>query len=122
MKPYTKDTICPKCNVPWWQREGRTTYCQESTKTIRQGGEYIDVRVLPEHLHCRCENCGYEWLMECADAERAELSPEEDGPPDEAITYTSQKLRCPYCLLPIELAISSDGPKALVMGSFAHRV
>ena len=120
MKPYTKDTICPKCNVPWWPREGRAKYCDGTE--CKGFSAYSAGKALFEHLHCHCENCGYEWLMECADAERAELSPEEDGPPDEAITYTPQELRCPYCLLPIELAISSDGPKALVTGSFAHRV
>ena len=111
MKPYTEYPMCPKCQR---DRNQAFAYCD--------GSRCQRLYSKSEHLHCTCTSCGYEWLMECADAERAELSPEEDGPPDEAITYTSQKLRCPYCLLPIELAISSDGPKALVMGSFAHRV
>ena len=59
MKPYTKDMTCPKCEVAWWPREGRAKYCD--------GGRCHRMSHDSDHLHCHCENCGYEWLMECAD-------------------------------------------------------
>ena len=106
MKPYTEDTTCPKCETTWRAHTAKVTYCGGGTQTIKQDGEVISVHTLPDFLNCACGNCGYEWLMECADAERAEPSPEEyDGPPEPVTVYCPVDIDCsPYTGL-IELAI-----------------
>lgn len=81
MKPYTKDTTCPKCKAGWYARQGKTRYCDgldcpvlhAKIETARHGSEVTAIKRIPpaEHLHCICSNCGYEWLMECADAKSA---------------------------------------------------
>ena len=98
MKPYTRDATCPKCNTTWQAHRAKITYQaaerQMSTTEKVEGHKLVTTHhapwlTVPEHLHCACENCGYEWLMECADAERA-----KDGPPD---NIQGREIICPAC-------------------------
>ena len=71
LKPFTDKATCPKCDTAW---EGTgITYCDGRDCIILKPTQDPDrivslPRYPPEHLHCTCEECGYEWLMECADA------------------------------------------------------
>ena len=146
MKPYTRDATCPKCNTTWQAHRAKITYCaaeeQMSTTYALEGHKSVTTYhapwiTVPEHLHCTCENCGYEWLMECADAtklaqtssheivcpyrnncptydewltEHADAEraePSEDGPPDEATIYSPIDIDCPHCTERIELAVTT---------------
>ena len=94
MKPFTDKAICPKCQTQWPTKGTSPRYCSGddcplppiTTTAVIDGLEVktTDAPHLPEHLHCACFNCGYGWLMECADAE-----PEDE--PSEAY-----KIPCPY--------------------------
>ena len=73
MKPYTRDAVCPKCNTTWQAHRAKIRYCaaekQMSTTDTTDGRTVVTTHhaptiSVPEHLHCTCENCGYEWPME----------------------------------------------------------
>ena len=125
MKPYTRDATCPKCNTTWQAHRAKITYCaaekQMSTTEKVEGQKLVTTHhapwiTVPEHLHCTCENCGFEWLMECADA----------AEPTEALghenSYMPQDIRCPHCSLRICLAICDDGPRAIVIGPYGPHI
>ena len=129
LKPFTDKATCPKCQTEWPTKGTSPRYCNGNdcplplitTKTTTKDGWDVtttDAPHLPEHLHCACFNCGYGWLMECADAEPSP-GPEKDKPPD-----PSHEIVCPTCdevlllhcarpgeqlLLP-QLYTSSSGP------------
>ena len=106
MKPYIEITNCPKCKAIWRINTSNVTYCVGGTQTIKQDGEVISTHTLPDFLNCTCGNCGYEWLMECADAGPSP-EPEEDEPPDdESVTvYYPADVDCPHCTERVKLAI-----------------
>jgi len=96
MKPYTSNAICPKCETQYHAHVATPKYCDgldcpvlhATAETIRHGSEITAIKRIPppEHLHCRCDNCGYEWLMECADANA-----------EREITPTTVEADCPNC-------------------------
>lgn len=84
LKPFTDKATCPKCRTMWHART-KPKYCDG------MACYFHDIeRSATEHLHCTCGECGYEWLMECADA-----GPEEDGLSDPKPRHISAK--CPTC-------------------------
>lgn len=62
MKPYTGDATCPKCKTKWTASLVNRTYCNGKNCPLPLPDDWL------EHLHCKCKGCGFEWLMECADA------------------------------------------------------
>jgi len=111
MKPYTERPTCLKCKNIWNARVAKVTYCdgkQCATQHIPVPFDQqpmtgpLRLEPVPEHLHCRCENCGYEWLMQCADAK----------PPDNPV----QDIRCPHCSLHISLTIRDNQATAKSYG------
>ena len=91
MKPYTEYPMCPKCQR---DRNQAFAYCD--------GSRCQRLYSKSEHLHCTCTSCGYEWLMECADAK----------PPDNPV----QDIRCPHCSLHISLTIRDNQATAKSYG------
>ena len=70
LKPFTDKATCPKCRTMWHART-KPKYCDG------MACYFHDIeRSATEHLHCTCGECGYEWLMECADA--AKSFPKDD--------------------------------------------
>ena len=101
MKPYTGNTTCPKCKIRWKAYTASLKYCDDMQchmLTPNWRRQHISSF---EHLHCTCPGCGYEWLMECVDAE-------EDEPPEPTTVYCPVDVDCPHCTERIELVVTSE--------------
>ena len=104
MKRVTDKATCPKCKTGWPTKGTSPVYCDghdcRILKPTQDPDRIVSVpRYPPEHLHCACFECGYGWLMECADAEP---SPEENEP---VTVYCPVDIDCPHCTERVELAV-----------------
>ena len=130
MKPNTEDATCPKCRTKWHAQGAKVTYYaageEMSTTETVEGHRLVTTYhapwvLIPEHLRCACERCGYEWLMECADAKSTteQLKGDKLNPVPTVIDVC-----CPGCRASISYWLH-DGEPSLrewsMHGEFNHK-
>jgi ribosomal protein S27AE len=59
LEAFDENSTCPKCGG----RDVSMSYCTDT----HAAGEYSS-EVTTEHMHRRCNRCGYEWLQATLDA------------------------------------------------------
>ena len=58
LQQFDKRPICPKC-------ESRTL----SKKYWKESQDKFTLEIEPAYIRVTCDECGYSWKMECADAD-----------------------------------------------------
>jgi hypothetical protein len=91
LKPYSELSTCPKCQS--WMGRVEVKYCNSIMCQFTE--------VYGEHMHRKCERCGYSWLEGCVEAQAEKTEPSTETPtlqPRRGVCNAPSSHRCCICI------------------------